>query len=463
MIKTWTHDNEKKIKLFISQPYTGQNPEDIKQSRESIYRLMRYVFGESKVELLNQFDMDDPYDIDENFCSDEQREAYRFCRSIGIMKDADIVIMYGDWKNSRGCTIEHLIAEKYNIPTLDISKESIQDTKIPETKINKFETIRVGVHTSNDKFYQPGYLYVGDENTQFTDDETIKCFHYPCNNLVMKELKVKKLTFLKQSCAIISSIDTSDMGLDFGYDMIFIIKENNEFIQTDQSSKDIIYDVTYKHIKPKLDKNVKMGGYSINGSDSGLFYWALKYRSLDYYHILGSRLFKDENCWKIYSGHHMIEHYNIIVHFNNNDEITNVEWIEDSRFNPFDKEFMYSIYEELKKYEIPKEETEEPTDEEINETIKECYPFCIIKDRHSGTYSRGEYTAWVCDIGFIPEGIFGDDFDCAGAAACAGAWEKLRRQRKNGEIVYGVGNTPDEATKDLARVIIRNNKKIEEE
>ena len=460
MIKTWTHDKGKKIKLFISQPYTGQNPEDIKHSRKCIHWLMKSIIGELKVELLNQFDMGDPYDIDENFSCEEQREAYRFCRSIGIMKDADVVVMFGDWEKSRGCTIEHLIAEKYNIPIFDISKYST---------MNKSKTFHVGVCSSGSGFYVPGYLYVAEDDDRFTDGETIKCFHYPCTQLMIKELKIKKFTFLKAPSIIITNKDASDMCIDFGYDLIDIIKENTESIQTDKSLRDIIYDVMYKHIKPKLDKNVEMGGYSINGSDSELFYWALKDPSLDYYHNLGSRLFKDGNCWKIYSGHHMVEHYNIIVHFNDNDKITNVEWIEDSRFNPFNKEFMYSIYEDLKKYEIPKpskddtEEFDEPTDEEINETIKECYPFCIIKDRHSGTYSGGEYTAWACGIDFIPEGIFGDDFDCVRACACAGAWEKLRRQRKNGEIVYGVGNTPDEASKDLARAIIINNKKIEEE
>lgn len=114
--------------------------------------------------------------------------------------------------------------------------------------------------------------------------------------------------------------------------------------------KKIIYDVMCNHIKPEVDKNNEMGGRWHNVSNYGLFWWSL-YASFSYRsRVSGSRLSKDKKCWKIFNGCNNDENYNIIVHFNDNDEITDVEWIEDSEFDAFDKEFMYSIYEDLKKY-----------------------------------------------------------------------------------------------------------------
>ena len=122
--------------------------------------------------------------------------------------------------------------------------------------------------------------------------------------------------------------------------------------------KKIIYNVMYNHIEPKLDENNEVGGNWLNGSTAGMFYWHLADSYSGLYRYSGSRLFINNKCWKIYNGYGCDEHYNIIVHFNDNDKITNVEWIEDSEFDAFDKEFMYSIYEDLKKHETSKETQE---------------------------------------------------------------------------------------------------------
>ena len=114
--------------------------------------------------------------------------------------------------------------------------------------------------------------------------------------------------------------------------------------------KKIIYDVMYEYIKPELDKIDEIGDSWLSCSGAGSFYWILNDSSSDRSRYSGSRLFKDENCWKIFNGYNDDEPYNIIVYFNDSGEITNVEWDEDSEFNAFDKEFMYSIYKDLKKY-----------------------------------------------------------------------------------------------------------------
>jgi hypothetical protein len=99
---------------------------------------------------------------------------------------------------------------------------------------------------------------------------------------------------------------------------------------------------------------------------------------------------------------------------------------------------------------IPKKEYDEPSEEEIQEVLDDAYPLCVIKDRCGGMYSGGRYTAWHSDIPNIPSEI--NEVN----GTCAEEWDKLRTARQNGELVYGVGETPDEALRDLAKTIIRN-------
>ena len=106
---------------------------------------------------------------------------------------------------------------------------------------------------------------------------------------------------------------------------------------------------------------------------------------------------------------------------------------------------------------IPQKDAIEPSEEEIQKVLDDAYPLCVIKDRYGGTYSGGEYTAWCCGVGYIPDGIFEDD------VTCGSTWGKLKAARKKGEAAYGIGETPDDALHDLAKAMIRNSKIINEE
>lgn len=77
--------------------------------------------------------------------------------------------------------------------------------------------------------------------------------------------------------------------------------------------------------------------------------------------------------------------------------------------------------------------------------IDNFYPLCVLKDRYGGAYSNGEWTAWIDGIDYIPEGVFGDDVECMTT------WRKLQGERREGKTIYGVGNTPEEALRDIVR------------
>lgn len=117
MERAWNSNNGV-IKLFISQPFTGCDDAEIRAQRKELHELFAQFGGVSKddIILLDQYDPKDPYDDERNFENEMNRDAYRFCRSIGILASADAVLFYGNWKESRGCKLEREICERYKIP-----------------------------------------------------------------------------------------------------------------------------------------------------------------------------------------------------------------------------------------------------------------------------------------------------------------------------------------------------------
>lgn len=69
---------------------------------------------------------------------------------------------------------------------------------------------------------------------------------------------------------------------------------------------------------------------------------------------------------------------------------------------------------------------------------EDIYPLVIIKDRYTGTYSNGEYTAWNMYFEDIPREIDEDD------VTCHNFWHSY-----NG--IVGLGKTPNEAIDDLRK------------
>lgn len=91
------------------------------------------------------------------------------------------------------------------------------------------------------------------------------------------------------------------------------------------------------------------------------------------------------------------------------------------------------VFPELGKYEDP----------EASPSTDIPYPLCIIYDRYNGTYSGGKWVALNCTPDAIPLNIAADD------VSCAAIWALLKRRRDEGDILYGVGDTPEDAINDL--------------
>ena len=99
-------------KLFISQPMRGLTDEEILKAREKIHKKAEKVIGEP-VELIDSFIKEYPGEINKSV------PVYYLGKSIQLLSQADIAYFGGDWRNARGCLIEHEVARQYGIKIIE--------------------------------------------------------------------------------------------------------------------------------------------------------------------------------------------------------------------------------------------------------------------------------------------------------------------------------------------------------
>ena len=99
-------------KLFISQPMRGLTDEEILKAREEIRIKAEKEIGEP-VELIDSFVKEYPGELNKTI------PVWYLGKSIQFLSQADIAYFGGDWKNARGCKIEHEIAKEYGIDILE--------------------------------------------------------------------------------------------------------------------------------------------------------------------------------------------------------------------------------------------------------------------------------------------------------------------------------------------------------
>lgn len=101
----------KTINFFISQSMCGKTQEEILLKRNSIIAktLDYFLCKENKIAI--------PVN---SFIKNAEKVNPLFClgNAIQSLSGADIAIFANDWEKSRGCQIEHLCCEKYEIPII---------------------------------------------------------------------------------------------------------------------------------------------------------------------------------------------------------------------------------------------------------------------------------------------------------------------------------------------------------
>lgn len=96
-------------KLFISQPMKGKTDVEILSERQKAIKKAEEMIGEP-VELIDSFIQDAPADAN---------ALWYLAKSLELMSTADIAYFVPGWSDARGCMIEHICSEEYDIDKID--------------------------------------------------------------------------------------------------------------------------------------------------------------------------------------------------------------------------------------------------------------------------------------------------------------------------------------------------------
>ena len=96
------------LKVFISQPMNGKSDTEIEKDRsraiDDVTSLAKDVGYD--VEIIDSFIKSTPH---------EANPVWYLGESIKLMSNADVIYFVKGWENTRGCTIEKMIAETYKL------------------------------------------------------------------------------------------------------------------------------------------------------------------------------------------------------------------------------------------------------------------------------------------------------------------------------------------------------------
>ena len=99
---------KKKIKIFISQPMKHKTNEEIEAERNEIKKKLDEKYGEGNYEIIDSFIT--------GGVPNDAKPLWFLGKSLEFLSTADAAIFAKDWDKARGCIIEHIACENYEIP-----------------------------------------------------------------------------------------------------------------------------------------------------------------------------------------------------------------------------------------------------------------------------------------------------------------------------------------------------------
>lgn len=98
------------MKVFISQPMRDKTDDEIEQERERAIDSIQEKYPDEKIEILDSFFKDAPH---------EAKPLWFLGKSFEILSNADLAYFIGDWRQYRGCRMEHAACVEYDIKTME--------------------------------------------------------------------------------------------------------------------------------------------------------------------------------------------------------------------------------------------------------------------------------------------------------------------------------------------------------
>ena len=107
------------VRLFISQPMRGKSDEEIESEREELIAIAKAVYADrGEVEVIDSF-----FKGGLNVPAGAKAPLYYLSKSLELLATADVAIFAKDWREARGCRIEHECADGYGVARIELPEE----------------------------------------------------------------------------------------------------------------------------------------------------------------------------------------------------------------------------------------------------------------------------------------------------------------------------------------------------
>lgn len=105
---------KKPLSIFISQPMSGKNPEDVKKRRDMVINRLHDAYGETyDVHCISTYERTD--------APENATRLWYLGAAIQDMADADLICVVTNDGPANGCMIEICVAELYDIPIIEVA------------------------------------------------------------------------------------------------------------------------------------------------------------------------------------------------------------------------------------------------------------------------------------------------------------------------------------------------------
>lgn len=103
-------------KVFISQPMGGIYQEKFKRDREAAKQHIYNALGGIPIKFIESYIEENP---DINFRFKSREPIWYLAQALILLADADYIYFVNGWQTARGCKVERLVAEEYDIPIIE--------------------------------------------------------------------------------------------------------------------------------------------------------------------------------------------------------------------------------------------------------------------------------------------------------------------------------------------------------
>lgn len=103
-------------KVFISQPMGGIYQDKFERDRAAAKQHIYNALGGIPIEFIESYIEENP---DINFRFKSREPIWYLAQALILLADADYIYFVNGWQTARGCKVERLVAEEYDIPIIE--------------------------------------------------------------------------------------------------------------------------------------------------------------------------------------------------------------------------------------------------------------------------------------------------------------------------------------------------------